>query len=46
MRHWGEGGAERGDAWAGVWGGVGRGEWTGSPSPHLVGETRYDYTHG
>ena len=28
----------------GVWGG--RGEGTGSPSPGLVGETRYDYSHG
>ena len=24
----------------------GRGERTGSPSPGLVGETRYDYSHG
>ena len=42
--------------WGGVGWGLGRhglgsdeagagGEWTGSP-PHLVGETRYDYTHG
>ena len=37
MRHWGgKGGAERGEAWAGLWGGVGRGEGTGSPSPGLV----------